>query len=179
MFLLLTFCLAGCEGPPGAAGRIVARIPDDDTYVVETDGASVTHFTETKLLASSQSPVEVSYMKFDLSAFSNIASASLQFRALRVSASPVTVTLFGTGGNWGGELITFVTQPARGPALGTVTVDTLEGGLYEVDVTAYTLSQFVGPASEISLAFVSSNGSVEIGSSESTDERPHLLVTPF
>ena len=118
-------------------------------------------------------------MKFELMQFGGIASARLQVRALRQSAAAVTITVVATDIDWGGESITFATQPARGPVLGSFVVDTIEDGLYDLDVTSYALSQFTGVEPEISLAFITSDGAVLISSSDSVDEKPHLLVTPF
>ena len=47
------------------------------------------------------------------------------------------------------------------------------------EFTAYVLSQFSGPEPEISLAFITTDGTVAISSRESPDEKPFLLVTPF
>lgn len=179
--LLLGFGVAACEGPPGAAGSVVALLPDDDTYVVEgeTGNAAAMRGTEVLMRVSSEAPRSVALMKFELTQFGGIASARLQVRALRQSATPVTVIVFGTDPDWGSENITFATQPARGPVLGSFVVDTIEDGLYDLDLTAYALSRFSGVEPEVSLAFITSGGNATISSGESAAEQPYLLVTPF
>jgi len=185
LVFVLALLVAGCEGPPGAAGKIVTRSVDDDTYVAEGE-AGVFHVDE-QVLEVGRTPQTHSYMKFELNGLNDVLAARIFFTALATSGAQVSITALAVEDDaWDAEFMTFGNKPLTGVALGVIQVSS--DHRYDLDLTSYVVAQLteavpVGEVASASIALVVTSGAtgeVVLRSSEDEDnEGPELAILPF
>ncbi len=158
------------ETQPSSA---VALTPTADTYVENGTAAGTTFGTATSFVADA-SPVRQSFLRFDLTAISTLASARLRLHVLNDSSgpSPFGGTVTRLSGAWGEATTTFNNKPAIGATVATLGAVT-QNAWIEVDVTSAAL-----PGAILELGITSSNtDGAYYHSRESGATSPQLIVS--
>lgn len=123
-----------------------------------------------------------SYLKFDTSGIGSVAAAKLRFNASVSANANIAVTahsVVATG--WSESAITWNNKPARGAALGAVTVTGTSFLDYEIDVTNYLIAEKAAGRHVVSFALhngQSTNQTVWARSREAGANGPRLIITP-
>jgi RHS repeat-associated protein len=121
-----------------------------------------------------------SYLKFNTSSVSGIASARLRLYAALSAAGSVSGSIYAVADtSWTETGITWSTKPALGAALGTVTVNGTAYGWYELDVTAYVQGEYNANRKVVSLALhntATSSATIQAQSREAAN-KPQLVIT--
>ncbi|MFC7850676.1 Ig-like domain-containing protein [Arthrobacter sp. NPDC057388] len=160
----------------GGTSQTVTLTPTADSYV--SNGSAGTNFGTATILRVDASPVDVTYLKFDLSPYAGrtLQSATLQ---LRVAGNPstgrqnvklVTVDTWTEGG------ITYNNRPALGTSIGGFGPTTANTNL-SVALTASSLTAELGQLLSLGMDTTSSDG-LELSSKEAgTAASPKLVLT--
>ncbi len=162
---------SGGSGGGGGGSNTVTVQPTEDAYT--NSGASSTNYGASPDLLVDASPVEVSYLKFDLSAYSgqSVDSATLHLHVTDNRSGGTQTVRSVADNSWSENTITASHRPAVGSALATFGPTSLDS---DVDVTLPPSA--VGPG-EVTLAIDSaSSDGLHLGSSESATP-PTLEVT--
>ncbi|WP_307101759.1 CBM96 family carbohydrate-binding protein [Arthrobacter globiformis] len=160
----------------GGTSETVTLTPTADSYV--SSGSAGTNFGTANILRVDASPVEATYLKFDLSPYAGrtLQSAVLQ---LRVGGNPSTGTQnvkLVTIDTWTEGGITFNNRPALGTGIGTFGPTTANTNL-SVPLTVSGLTAELGQLLSLGMDTASSDG-LELSSKEAgTTTAPKLVLT--
>jgi hypothetical protein len=169
-----TFTTAGAAGGGGTA-ETVTLTATADSYV--SSGATGTNNGTSTLLGVDNSPVEVTYLKFDLSAYAGrtLENATLQLRSAG-SGSTGTQNVKLAGDEWTETGITYNNRPALGTSIGRLGPTTTNTN-YSVPLTISGLTGELGQQLSLGLDTNSSDG-LDLNSKEaSTTAAPKLILT--
>lgn len=182
LLVLLAFATVAAR-PALAQEPPVTFTPVADAYVLNgawddsNFGTDVWLFTRT-----SNNQTYDSYLKFDTSGIGSVASAKLRFNASVSANANIGVTAHSVAATgWSETAITWNNKPARGAALGTVTVTGTSFLDYEIDVTNYLVAEKAAGRDIVSFALhngQSSNQTVWTRSREAGSNGPRLIITP-
>ncbi|MBT2514121.1 phytase [Arthrobacter sp. ISL-30] len=165
-----TFTTAAATTP----SETVTLTPTADAYV--SSAAQTTNYGTAPKLAVDNSPVDNSYLKFDLSGLAGktIVSAKLQLRATTSGSTGTQNVRLVTEDMWTESGLTYSTRPTLGSSVlgsvGPVTVNTN----YEVPLSASALQGEVGGILSLGINTTSSDGA-DFGSRETTTP-PKLVL---
>ncbi|MDQ0678709.1 hypothetical protein QFZ30_002091 [Arthrobacter pascens] len=146
-----------------------------DSYV--SSGATGTNFGTSVMLGVDNSPVEVTYLKFDLSAYAGrtLQSATLQLRSAG-SGSTGTQNIKVAGDSWTEGGITYSNRPALGTSIGTLGPTTTNTN-YNVPLTVSGLTGELGQQLSLGMDANSSDG-LDLNSKEAGSTlAPKLILT--
>jgi hypothetical protein len=158
----------------GGTPQTVSVVASADSYVAA--GSPGSNFGTAAMLRVDASPVEMSYLKFDLSAYAGrtLTSATLQ----------VGVSDSGSGGkqsvrlvaddSWTETGVTYSNRPAVGTVVGTVGAPSVNTS-YKVPLTASSVQGELGQALSLGMDTTSSDG-LHLNSRE-TAVKPTLVLT--
>jgi hypothetical protein len=158
----------------GGGGETVTLTATEDSYVLS---GSTSNFGNAAVLAVDNSPVTVSYLKFDLSAYAGrtITGATLQVRCTTSGSTGQQRVKLVADDSWAEGTITYANRPALdATVLGTLGPTTGNTD-YSVGLTASALQGQLGQALSLGLDSASSDG-VDLASSE-TATAPKLVLT--
>ena len=160
---------------PSAGGTTVTLTATADSYVLS---GSTTNFGTSTLLAVDNSPLSITYLKFDLTPYAGrtITGATLQLRS-STSGSAGTQNVKVAGDGWSETSITYSNRAAVGAVLGTFGPTTIN--------TNYSITLAPGglagePGGELSLAVDStSSDGLDLSSREASSGAyaPKLVLT--
>ncbi|MDQ0680815.1 hypothetical protein QFZ30_004197 [Arthrobacter pascens] len=146
-----------------------------DTYV--SSGATGTNFGTSVMVGVDNSPAEVTYLKFDLSAYAGrtLQSATLQLRSAG-SGSTGTQNIKVAGDSWTEGGITYSNRPALGTSIGTLGPTTTNTN-YNVPLTVSGLTGELGQQLSLGMDANSSDG-LDLNSKEAGSTlAPKLILT--
>jgi hypothetical protein len=158
----------------GGGGETVTLTATEDSYVVS---GSTANFGNDAVLAVDNSPVTVSYLKFDLSAYAGrtITAATLQLRCTTSGSTGQQRVKLVADDSWAEGTITFANRPALDTTVLGTLGPTTGNTNYNVGLTASALQGQLGQALSLGLDSASSDG-VDLASSE-TATAPKLVLT--
>ncbi|MEV7572383.1 Ig-like domain-containing protein [Pseudarthrobacter sp. NPDC089323] len=159
----------------GSTSQTVTLTATADTYV--TSGSAATNFGSSALLAVDNSPISVTYLKFDLAPYAGrtITAATLQLRS-STSGSTGTQNVKLAGEGWSETGITYNTRPAVGAVLGSFGPTTTNAN-YSVTLAPDGLNNEAGGELSVALDSSSSDG-LDLSSREvSSTAAPKLVLT--
>ncbi|WP_077487838.1 phytase [Sinomonas mesophila] len=165
-----TFTAAAATSP----SETVTLTPTADAYV--SSAATTTNYGTASKLAVDNSPVDNSYLKFDLSGLAGrtIVSAKLELRVTTSGSTGTQTVRLVTEDSWTESGLTYSTRPALGSSvLGSVGPVTVNTG-YEVPLSASALQGEVGGILSLGINATSSDGA-DFGSRETTTP-PRLVL---
>ncbi len=161
---------------PAPALETVTLTATADTYV--SSGATGTNYGTSTVLGVDSSTQEISYLKFDLSAYAGrtLESAVLQLRSAgNGSAGKQNVKLVATD-SWTEGGLTYGSRPALGTSIGTLGPTTASTN-YSVPLTATGLASELGQQLSLGMDSSSSDG-LELSSKEAgSTAAPKLVLT--
>jgi hypothetical protein len=158
----------------GGTEETVTLTATEDSYVLS---GSTANFGNDAVLAVDNSPVTVSYLKFDLSAYAGrtITAATLQVRCTTSGSTGQQRVKFVPDDSWAEGTITFSNRPALDTTVLGTLGPTTGNTNYSVGLTASALQGQLGQALSLGLDSASSDG-VDLASSE-TATAPKLVLT--
>jgi hypothetical protein len=160
----------------GSASETVTLTASADSYV--SSGATGTNHGTSTLLGVDNSPVEVSYLKFDLSAYAGrtLESATLQLSsAANASAGKQNVKVVGDD-SWTEGGVTYTSRPALGTSIGMLGPTTTNTS-YNIPLTVSGLSGDLGQQLSLGMDSSSSDG-LDLNSREAGSTlAPKLVIT--
>jgi hypothetical protein len=161
---------------PAPTSETVALTATADTYV--SSGAPGTNYGTSTVLGVDSSTEEISYLKFDLSAYAGrtLESAVLQLRSAgNGSAGKQNVKLVATD-SWSEGGLTYGNRPVLGTSIGTLGPTTASTN-YSVPLTATGLVSELGQHLSLGMDSSSSDG-LELSSKEAgSTAAPKLVLT--
>ncbi|WP_457974440.1 phytase [Arthrobacter sp. D1-17] len=163
----------------GGTSETVTLTATADSYV--SGGATTTNYGTSTLLGVDSSPVEVTYLKFDLSAYAGrtLESATLQLRSAGSGSTGKQNVKLVTTDTWtesGTGAITYSNRPALGTSIGTLGPTTTNTN-YSVPLTASGLAGELGQQLSLGLDSSSSDG-LDLNSKEAgSTAAPKLVLT--
>ncbi|MHA7239780.1 CBM96 family carbohydrate-binding protein [Arthrobacter sp. TMS1-12-1] len=169
-----TFTTAPAGG--GGASQTVTVPAAADTYV--SSGAPTTNFGTSVMLGVDSSPVEASYLKFDLSPYAGrtIESATLQLRSAGSGSTGTQNVKVVATDSWTEGGITYSNRPALGTSIGTFGPTTVNTN-YSVPLTVSGLTGELGQQLSLGLDSSSSDG-LDLSSREAGSAvAPKLVLT--
>jgi RHS repeat-associated protein len=159
--------------------------PIADAYVLDGSWANSNFGTSTWLFTKTDNTAQLenydSYLKFDLSTVASVASATLR---LNSASGDQTIggTLYAVSDTtWSETGITWNNKPARGAALGSITVSGSKFIYREIDVSSYVRSEKAAGRNLVSFALhnpLVSTDFIWIRSRQATTNHPQLVITP-
>ncbi|WP_251041710.1 Ig-like domain-containing protein [Arthrobacter sp. ISL-30] len=167
--------------PPGGTPETVTLTATADSYVSNASGAAGTNFGTSILLGVDFSPVEVTYLKFDLSAYAGrtLESATLQLRSAGSGSTGkqnVKPLLNANDDSWTEGGITYSIRPALGTSIGTLGPTTTNTN-YNVQLTVSGLTGELGQQLSLGMDSISSDG-LDLNSKEAgSTVAPKLVLT--
>lgn len=146
-------------------------LPTADTYV--TRRRPNANYGSASILKIDGSPIEASYLKFDLSplTFSKIISTKLRFRVSNSSISAQSIKKV-LDTSWSETSLTYQNRPALTETLGSIPSPSLSGTWREVDV-----APSLAPSLILSLGIESTGSDGLDFSSKDSSYPPQLIVT--
>ncbi|WP_235830874.1 CBM96 family carbohydrate-binding protein [Arthrobacter cheniae] len=161
----------------GGASQTVNISATADSYV--SGGVPTTNFGTSAMLGVDNSPVEVAYLKFDLSAYAGrtLESATLQLRSAGSGSTGSQNVKLVAVDTWTETGITFNNRPALGTSIGTFG-PTATNTTYNVPLA---VSGLVGePGGQLSLGLDSSSSDgLDLNSKEAGSTLAPTLVLTF
>jgi hypothetical protein len=157
-----------------SAPQTVTLTPIADTYV-RSDATGTSYGTATQLDVDG-SPIQTSYLKWDLSSLAGrtIQSATLQVRVTDTGSTGLQTVHVVDDTSWGETAMTYATRPAIGASIGTLG-PTNTNTSYTITLTGSALQSKLGAL--LSLAFDSSDADgVHLGSRETSSPVRLVLV---
>ncbi len=145
-----------------------------DAYVTSASASS--NFGSSSLLSVDGSPVEVSYLRFDLSAYAgrSVQSASLQVRSASSGSTGRQNVKLVSSDAWAENTITYSNRPGVGTTLGGVG-PTSTNTNYAIALSADGIAGELGGQLSLALDSTSTDG-LDLNSSETTTG-PRLVLT--
>lgn len=160
----------------GGTSESVTLTATADSYV--SSGAIGTNFGTSTLLGVDNSPVEVTYLKFNLSAYAGrtLESATLQLRSAGSGSTGRQNIKLVTNDTWTETGITFNNRPALGTSIGAFGPTTTNTN-YTVPLTISGLTGELGQQLSLGLDTTSTDG-LDLNSKETgTTAAPKLVLT--
>ncbi|WP_246199656.1 DUF7594 domain-containing protein [Arthrobacter zhaoguopingii] len=172
-----TFTTAAAGGGGGGTPETVTLTAAADSYV--SSGATGTNYGSGTVLGVDSSPVEVSYLKFDLSAYAGrtLESATLQVRSAGSGSSGRQNVKLVASDTWTEGAITYSNRPALGTGIGTLG-PTVTNTNYSVPLTVSGLSGELGQQLSLGMDSTSSDG-LDLNSREAGSTAAPKLVLTF
>jgi hypothetical protein len=158
----------------GGTGTTVTLTTTEDSHV--SSGAAGTNFGTAAALVTDGSPIEISYLKFDLRPYAGktVTGATLQVRAAASgSTGKQNVKLVGVD-TWTETGITYSNRPALGTAVGSVGPTSINTN-YNITLAASSLQGDVGQLLSLGMDSTSTDG-LDLNSGE-TAYAPKLVLT--
>ena len=158
----------------GGGGETVTLTATEDTYVA--GDLPTTNFGTGTLLGVDASPVQVSYLKFDLGAYAGrtVTGATLELRVTSSGSTGTQSVKLVADDSWTETGLLFGNRPPPGATLGTLGPTSRDTG-YSVLLTASALQPELGGVLSLGLDSTSSDG-VDLASRETTTP-PRLVLT--
>ncbi|WP_457973269.1 Ig-like domain-containing protein [Arthrobacter sp. D1-17] len=160
----------------GGTSETVTLTATADSYV--SSGATTTNYGTSTVLGVDSSPVEVAYLKFDLSAYAGrtLESATLQLRSAGSGSTGTQNVKLVADDTWTETGITYSNRPALGTSIGTLGPTTTNTN-YSVPLTASGLAGELGQQLSLGLDSSSSDG-LDLNSKEAgSTAAPKLVIT--
>ncbi|MET3172222.1 UNVERIFIED_ORG: hypothetical protein ABIB52_000046 [Arthrobacter sp. UYCu721] len=141
-----------------------------------SSGAPGTNYGTSTLLGVDNSPVEVTYLKFDLSAYAGrtLESATLQLRSAGNGSTGTQNVKLVADDSWTEGGITYSSRPALGTSIGTLGPTTTNTS-YSVPLTVSGLTGELGQQLSLSMDSSSSDG-LDLNSKEAGSTVAPMLV---
>ncbi|MFJ5693865.1 DNRLRE domain-containing protein [Arthrobacter sp. NPDC093125] len=172
-----TFTTAAAGG--GVTSETVTLTATADSYV--SSGAAGTNFGTSAMLGVDNSPVEATYLKFNLSAYAGrtLESATLQLRSAGSGSTGRQNVKLVANDTWtesGAGAITYANRPALGTSIGTLGPTTTNTN-YSIPLTVSGLAGELGQQLSLGLDSSSSDG-LDLNSKEAgSTAAPKLVLT--
>ncbi|MEV7475790.1 DNRLRE domain-containing protein, partial [Pseudarthrobacter oxydans] len=163
-------------GGGGGTPETVTLTATADSWVA--GGAAATNYGTSTSLSVDNSPVEVTYLKFDLSAYAGrtVESATLQLRSAGSGSIGKQNIKLVTDDSWTEGGITYNNRPAPGTSIGTLG-PTAANSNYSVPLTAGALAGDLGQQLSLALDSTSTDG-LDLTSKEAgSTTAPKLVLT--
>ncbi len=160
----------------GGTPETVTLTATADSYV--SSGAAGTNFGTSTTLGVDNSPVEATYLKFDLSAYAGrtLESATLQLRSAGSGSTGTQNVKLVADDSWTESGITYSNRPALGTSIGTLGPTTTNTS-YNVPLTASGLAGELGQQLSLGMDANSSDG-LDLNSKEAGSTlAPKLVLT--
>ncbi|WP_165968662.1 Ig-like domain-containing protein [Arthrobacter crusticola] len=160
----------------GGTPETVTLTATADSYV--ESGTTGTNYGTSTMLGVDSSPVEVSYLKFDLSAYAarTLESATLQLQSAGSGSVGTQNVKLVTVDGWTETGITFANRPALGTSLGTLG-PTATNTKYSVPLSVGSVTGELGQPLSLGLDSTSSDG-LDLNSREAgSTVAPKLVLT--
>ncbi|WP_308216195.1 CBM96 family carbohydrate-binding protein [Pseudarthrobacter raffinosi] len=160
----------------GGTPETVTLTATADSYV--SSGAAGTNYGTSTLLGVDKSPVEVTYLKFDLSAYAGRAleSATLQLRSAGSGSKGTQNVKLVADDSWTEGGITYSIRPALGTSIGTLGPTTTNTN-YNIPLTLSGLTGELGQQLSLGMDSTSSDG-LDLNSKEAgSTVAPRLVLT--
>ena len=160
----------------GGGTETVTLTATADSYV--TSAATGTNFGTSVMLGVDNSPVEVTYLKFDLSAYAGrtLESATLQLRTAGSGSTGTQNVKVVATDSWTEGGITYTNRPALGTSIGTLGPTTTNTS-YNIPLTISGLTGELGQQLSLGMDSSSSDG-VDLNSKEAGSTlAPKLVLT--
>jgi hypothetical protein len=160
----------------GGTSETVTLTATADSYV--SSGATGTNFGASTLLGVDNSPVEVTYLKFNLSAYAGrtLESATLQLRSAGSGSTGRQNVKLVTNDTWTETGITYNNRPALGTSIGTLGPTTTNTN-YNIPLTISGLTGELGQQLSLGMDTTNSDG-LELNSKEAgITVAPKLVLT--
>ncbi|MBD1538167.1 Ig-like domain-containing protein [Arthrobacter sp. S13_S34] len=171
-----TFTTAAAGGGGGGTPETVTLTATADSWVA--GGAAATNYGTSTSLSVDNSPVETTYLKFDLSAYAGrtVESATLQLRSAGSGSIGKQNIKLVTDDSWTESGITYNNRPALGTSIGTLG-PTAANSNYSVPLTANALTGEPGQQLSLALDSTSTDG-LDLTSKEAgSTTAPKLVLT--
>ena len=171
-----TFTTAAAAGGGGSTPTTVTLTATADTYA--SSGSAGTNYGTSTMLGVDNSPVEVAYLKFDLSAYAGrtLQSATLQLRSAGSGSTGTQNVKLVADDNWTETGITYNSRPAPGTILakfGPTTTNTN----YDIPLTVSGVAGDLGQQLSLGLDANTSDG-LDLNSREAgATVAPKLVLT--
>ncbi|WP_427116607.1 DUF7594 domain-containing protein [Pseudarthrobacter scleromae] len=168
-----TFTTAPASG--GGTSETVTLTATADSWVA--GGAANTNYGTSTTMSVDNSPVETTYLKFDLSAYAGrtVESATLQLRSAGSGSTGKQNIKLVTDDSWTESGITYNNRPALGTSIGTLG-PTAANSNYSVPLTASALAGELGQQLSLGLDATSTDG-LDLNSKEAGSTAPKLVLT--
>jgi hypothetical protein len=160
----------------GGTPETVTLTATADTYA--SNAAATTNFGTSAMLGVDNSPVEVTYLKFDLSAYAGrtLESATLQLRSAGSGSTGMQNVKLVADDSWTEGGITYNSRPALGTSIGTLGPTTTNTS-YSVPLTVSGLTGELGQQLSLGMDSSSSDG-LDLNSKEAgSTVAPTLVLT--
>ncbi|MEE2523899.1 DUF7594 domain-containing protein [Pseudarthrobacter sp. J47] len=169
-----TFTTAAASGG-GGTSETVTLTATADSWVA--GGAANTNYGTSTTMSVDNSPVETTYLKFDLSAYAGrtVESATLQLRSAGSGSTGKQNVKLVTDDSWTESGITYNNRPALGTSIGTLG-PTAANSNYSVPLTASALAGELGQQLSLGLDATSTDG-LDLNSREAGSTAPKLVLT--
>ncbi|WP_350003451.1 Ig-like domain-containing protein [Pseudarthrobacter sp. WHRI 8279] len=169
-----TFTTAAASG--GGTSETVTLTATADSWVA--GGAAATNYGTSTTLSVDNTPVEATYLKFDLSAYAGrtLESATLQLRSAGSGSIGKQNIKLVADDNWSESTITYTNRPTPGTILGTLGPTTANNN-YSVPLTITGLAGELGQQLSLGLDATSTDG-LDLNSKEAgSTTAPKLVLT--
>ena len=163
-------------GSGGGTTETVTLTATADSYV--TSGTPTTNFGTSTVLGVDNSPVEVAYLKFDLSAYAGrtVQGATLQLRSAGSGSTGTQNVKLVADDSWTEAGITYSNRPALGTSLGTLGPTAINTN-YNVSLNAAAVNGELGQLLSLGMDASSSDG-LDLNSKEAgSTAAPKLVLT--
>ena len=160
----------------GGTSETVTLTATADTYA--SSGAAGTNFGTSVMLGVDNSPVEVAYFKFDLSAYAGrtLESATLQLRSAGSGSTGTQNVKLVADDSWTESGITYTARPLLGSSIGTLG-PTTKNTNYSIPLTVSGLTGELGQQLSLGMDANSSDG-LDLNSKEAGSTlAPKLVLT--
>jgi hypothetical protein len=171
-----TFTTAPASGGGGGTSETVTLTATADSWVA--GGAANTNYGTSTTLSVDNSPVEITYLKFDLSPYAGrtVETATLQLRSAGSGSTGKQNIKLVTDDSWTESGITYNNRPALGTSIGTLG-PTAANSNYSVPLTASALAGELGQQLSLGLDATSTDG-LDLNSKEAgSTTAPKLVLT--
>ncbi|MCD5341127.1 Ig-like domain-containing protein [Arthrobacter sp. AK04] len=169
-----TFTTAAASG--GGTSETVTLTATADSWVA--GGAANTNYGTSTTLSVDNSPVEITYLKFDLSPYAGrtVESATLQLRSAGSGSIGKQNIKLVTDDSWAESTLTYNNRPALGTSIGTLG-PTAANSNYSVPLTVTGLASELGQQLSLGLDATSTDG-LDLNSREAgSTTAPKLVLT--
>ncbi len=158
---------------PSPITFIETVLVSDDAYVAKDSGK--TNFGASTHLLSSNSPVRITYLKFNLSSFSGrqLISAVLRMRTAEDGSTGSQRIKRVNGTSWTQSSLTYSNKPGTSSTI-TTFIPAQPDAWQEIDITSYISGKL---GEEVSLAIDTNSNDTASFYSLETDNKPALVLT--
>ena len=176
------------KGIPSAPVHITIKsgVATADAYVQDGTNASKTFGTSSSLqvrTTTSTSSRRDAYLRFDISGFKTVSSATLSLVAKTSDNTNITVAAYDVSDStWKESSITWKTKPARSSTvLASVAIKGKSDAKYTLNLTSYVKSRLAAGVKVINIALhnpSNSNGYIIAHAREASSGKPALIIRP-